>query len=159
MATTTWLFIFWWSGAKLLDTHAQPIQQSPSEASLERVGVIGISFMALLSGFASISSPWQNFFTRSRPVAETEITRKESGLAATQDMLSAKQSRLRALERKIADRPSESYFQKALGTIRPNAEANEQRTLELEIKGKCSIVFCDLRDVSNSSMLKRECRC
>ncbi|CAF9919069.1 MAG: hypothetical protein HETSPECPRED_003936 [Heterodermia speciosa] len=91
--------------------------------------------MALLSGFASISSPWQNLFTRPRPVAETDLARKETGLAATQDMLSAKQSRLRALERKLADRPSESYFKRALGTIRPNADANEFRTLELEIKG------------------------
>lgn len=85
--------------------------------------------MALLSGFASISSPWQNFSTRPRLVTETDIMRKETGLSATQDMLSAKQSRLRALERKLADRPSESYFQKALGTIRPNADMHELKTL------------------------------
>lgn len=91
--------------------------------------------MALLSGFASVSSPWQNFFTRTPPVPETALTRKQTGLAATQDMLSAKQSRHRALERKLADRPSESYFKKALGVVRPNADANELRTLELEIKG------------------------
>ena len=167
LITTAWLFVFWWSRP------AQPpnSQQSFSEACLERVGVIGISFMALLSGFASVSAPWQNFFTRQRLVSEIDLTRKETGLAATQDMLVAKQSRLRALskpptqipsfspvplrsrdptnqrshesrnanfhslERKLADRPSESYFQKALGTIRPNAEANEHRTLELETKG------------------------
>ncbi|KAG6997541.1 hypothetical protein G7Y79_00040g077060 [Physcia stellaris] len=131
LITTAWLLVFWWSRP------AQPpnSQQSFSEACLERVGVIGISFMALLSGFASVSAPWQNFFTRQRLVSEIDLTRKETGLAATQDMLVAKQSRLRALKRKLADRPSESYFQKALGTIRPNAEANEHRTLELETKG------------------------
>ena len=93
--------------------------------------------MALLSGFASISSPWQNFSARPRLVTETDITRKETGLSATQDMLSAKQSRLRALERKLADRPSESYFQKALGTIRPNADMHELKTLG----GLLSFVF------------------
>ena len=61
--------------------------------------------------------------------------RKEAGLNANHDMLSAKQSRLRALERKLAERPTESYFKKALGSIRPNADLNELRTLELEIKG------------------------
>ena len=95
LVTTAWLFVFWWSRP------AQPLnsQQSLSEACLERVGVIGISFMALLSGFASVSAPWQNFFTRQRIVSETDLTRKETGLAATQDMLVAKQSRLRALSK------------------------------------------------------------
>lgn len=127
----------------MLGKRSQPLPiQSLSEACLERVGVIGISFMALLSGFASISSPWQNFSTRPRPVTETDLTRKETGLAATQDMLSAKQSRLRALERKLADRPSESYFQKAIGTIRSNPDANEHKTLELEIKGLQTMAIC-----------------
>ena len=129
---------FWLPSLLFTEQQMSPIQRLPevgkltlesSIACLERVGVVGISFMALLSGFASISSPWQNFSTRPRLVTETDITRKETGLSATQDMLSAKQSRLRALERKLADRPSESYFQKALGTIRPNADMHELKTL------------------------------
>ena len=131
-----WLTAFWWSGSRMLGKPATSIpQQSLSEASLERVGVIGIFLMALLSGFAAVSSPWQNFFTRPRLVTESDLARKEAGLAATNDMLTAKLSRLRALERKIADRPSESYFQKALGTLRPNADMAELKTLELEVQG------------------------
>ncbi|KAL8823093.1 MAG: hypothetical protein Q9191_006184, partial [Dirinaria sp. TL-2023a] len=131
-----WLTTFWWSGSRMLGKPSTSItQQSLSEASLERVGVIGISLMALLSGFAAVSSPWQNFFTRCRLVTEADVARKEAGLAATNDTLTAKLSRLRALERKLVDRPSESYFQKALGTLRPNADTAELKTLELEVKG------------------------
>ena len=124
---TVWLVGFWWSGEWLLRRLGQNSEtessQSLSEASLERIGVIGISVMSLLSGFASVSSPWQNFFSRSKLVTEATITRKAAGLEATQDMLSAKRSRLRALERKMSDAPTESFFHKAIGSIRRNPDS------------------------------------
>ncbi|MCJ1449891.1 hypothetical protein MMC28_000219 [Mycoblastus sanguinarius] len=138
-AFTTWLLGFWWSGDWLLGQLGQNTtsesSQSISEASLERIGVIGILVMSLLSGFASVSSPWQNFFSYPKPVTEASIARKAAGLEATQDMLSAKRSRLRALERKMSDAPTESFFQKAIGSIRGNADATERQTLLLEISG------------------------
>ncbi len=136
---TTWLLGFWWSGDWLLgrlgQTAATKSPQSFSEASLERIGVLGISVMSLLSGFASVSSPWQNFFSRPKPVTEASIARKAAGLEATQDMLSAKRSRLRAIEQKISAAPTESFFQRAVGSIRGNADATERQTLLLEISG------------------------
>jgi len=136
---TAWLLCFWWIGAWLLGRlgQAQSTESSQSfnEASLERIGVIGISVMSLLSGFASVSSPWQDFFSRPKPVTEASIARKAAGLEATQDMLSAKRSRLRALEQKISAAPTESFFQRAVGSIRGNADATERQTLRLEISG------------------------
>lgn len=134
-----WLGGFWWSGEWLLRRLGQSSgtesSQSLSEASLERIGVIGISVMSLLSGFASVSSPWQNFFSRPKLVTEATITRKAAGLEATQDMLSTKRSRLRALERKMSDAPTESFFQKAIGSIRRNPDSTERQALLLEISG------------------------
>ena len=136
---TAWLGGFWWSGEWLLHHLSQDpgikSSQSLSEASLERIGIIGISVMSLLSGFASVSSPWQNFFSRPRRVTEATITRKAAGLEATQDMLSAKRSRLRALERKMSDAPAESFFQKAIGSIRRNPDSMERQALLAEISG------------------------
>lgn len=136
---TTWMLGFWWSGQWLLHRVGQgpttESAQSLSEASLERIGVIGISFMSLLSGFASVSSPWQNFFSRPKPVTEASIGRKAAGLEATNDMLDAKRSRLHALERKLSDTPKESFFQRAVGSIRGNADVTERQTLLLEISG------------------------
>lgn len=135
---TAWLLAFWWSGEKLLGPHSQerPTEhQSLSEACLGRVAVIGISFMSLLSGFASVNSPWQNFGSRPRPVTEADLARKQAGLEATNDMLAAKHSRLRALERKLSDAPPGTFFQKALGSIRGNVDQAERKSLELEISG------------------------
>lgn len=135
-----WLVAFWWSGQYLIGRRnssdlRSETTQSMTEASLERIGVIGISVMSLLSGFASVSSPWQNFFSRPTPVTEATIARKAAGLEATQDMLQAKRSRLRALERKMSEAPSESLFQKAIGKVRGNADHSERQSLLLEVSG------------------------
>lgn len=136
---TAWLLGFWWSGEWLLNrrklNQTPKTQQSLTQSCLERVGVIGIFFMSLLSGFASVSSPWQTFGASRKPVTEADVARKEAGLQATHDMLSAKRSRLRALERKRSDAPQEGFFQKALGSIRGNANYTERKTLALEIAG------------------------
>ncbi|KAL8717347.1 MAG: hypothetical protein Q9225_005394, partial [Loekoesia sp. 1 TL-2023] len=141
-STTCWLIAFWWVGGQLLGktstalSSLDPKSPTLSEACLSRVGVIGISLMALLSGFASVSAPWQNLFSKPRPVTESDVARKAAGLDATNDMLAAKQSRLRALERKISDLPQDkNFFQRAMGSIRGNADHTELRALEMEING------------------------
>ncbi|KAL8741040.1 MAG: hypothetical protein Q9184_008432 [Pyrenodesmia sp. 2 TL-2023] len=139
---TVWLIGFWWTGGLLLGrtSNASPPEDARSrkltEACLSRVGVIGISLMALLSGFASVSALWQNLLSKPLPVTESSVARKAAGLSATNEMLLAKQSRLRALERKISDiRQDKNIFQKAIGSIRGNADLTELRALEMEVKG------------------------
>ena len=142
--TVAWLIAFWWIGEQLMsktsmaslatETKAQP--QSLSEACLSRVGIFGISLMGLLSGFASVSAAWQNIFAKHRPVSEADVSRKAAGLEATNDMLATKQSRLRALERKVSDTSQDqNFFQKAMGSIQANADHTELKSLEIEIKG------------------------
>ncbi|KAL8680687.1 MAG: hypothetical protein Q9186_003127 [Xanthomendoza sp. 1 TL-2023] len=139
--TSVWLVGFWWTGNQLLAetaTVSGPDTKSPtlSEACLSRVGIIGISLMGLLSGFASVSAPWQNLFSKHRPITESDIARKAAGLEATNDMLATKQSRLRALERKMSDvSQDKNFFQKAMGSIRGNPDHTEQKSLEIEIQG------------------------
>jgi hypothetical protein len=131
-----WLAVFWWMGVHL--SHARSSETSPTslaENCLERVGVIGISLMALLSGFAAVSAPWQTFGTRTRPVSESDIARKQAGLDATNDMLAAKRSRLRALQKKMGDSPQEGFMTKVIDTIRGNADVQELKSLQLEISG------------------------
>jgi hypothetical protein len=142
-----WLVVFWYipqasvlsslhsveTGGHLDGNHAF------TEACLERIGIIGISLMASLAGFAAVSNLWQTFGVRHRPVRETDISRKEAGLNATEEMLAVKQSRLRALQRKIAESaPSQQesgFMTRMIGNFRGSTEAQEQRSLEMEISG------------------------
>lgn len=143
IAFGTWLSAFWWSGDRLIgrpeeerpiERH-QNLSQTYSEACLERVAIIGISIMSLLSGFASVSSPWHNFGSRPPPVKAEDLARKQAGIDSTNEMLLNKHSRLRALDRKMSDAPPGTFFQKALGSIRGNADQTERKMLELEISG------------------------
>ena len=134
-----WILLFWGGGQLLMAKHHKEhgIERHDHvvDAVVEHVGVIGISLMALLSGFASVSSPWQNFGARSKPVSEESISRKQAGLDATNDMLAAKRSRLRALEHKLLDAPSEGFLSRAMDSIRGNPNLIEIKNLQLEITG------------------------
>lgn len=68
-----WLAGFWYLGSGLLGTYLHEESYVPdhtfSEGCLERIGVIGISMMASLTGFAAVSSLWQTFGVKYRPVS------------------------------------------------------------------------------------------
>ncbi|KAK5129457.1 hypothetical protein LTR08_003250 [Meristemomyces frigidus] len=149
-----WLLTFWYlPQASILRTALQhsddsthletPHAHAFTEACLERIGIIGISLMASLSGFAAVSSLWQTFGVRHRLVRETDISRKEAGLAATDDMLAAKHSRLRALQRRMSEAAASTSNQKPagfmgrmLGSLRGStAETQEVKALEMEVSG------------------------
>ncbi|KAH9892931.1 Abscisic acid G-protein coupled receptor-domain-containing protein [Xylariomycetidae sp. FL2044] len=148
-----WLFMFWSLGnlvpiaeqsmrisAKTTAATNDARSSGIARACLERIGVIGISLMALLSGFASVSSPWHTFGNRAsrRPVTDSDIARKQAGLDATNEMLLTKRHRLQALQRKVAENSSANqsgFVTKMLGSIRGGGDASEIRSLRLEITG------------------------
>jgi hypothetical protein len=72
-----WLGGFWYLGRGLLGSYLhEPTylhEHTFSEGCLERIGVIGISLMASLAGFAAISSLWQTFGVKYRPVSRTPL--------------------------------------------------------------------------------------
>ncbi|KAB5558152.1 Abscisic acid G-protein coupled receptor-domain-containing protein [Coniochaeta sp. 2T2.1] len=121
-----------------------------SRACLERIGVIGISLMALLSGFASVSSPWHTFVDnrayKRRPVTDADVARKQAGLDATSELLITKRHRLRALQRKVAAASdaaaatsgSSGFMGKMIGSLKGiggSSDAAEIKSLQVEISG------------------------
>lgn len=67
-----WLWLFWYLGKALLGLYLEEEtymrRHSFSEGCLERIGIIGIALMALLSGFAAVSAVWHTLATKQRPV-------------------------------------------------------------------------------------------
>lgn len=147
LGLVAWLAAFWWIGRAVIGTSVDGSVQSVgsfynhrlSEGSLERIGIIGISLMASLAGFAAVSSLWQTFGVRARKVSETDVARKQAGLDATIDLLNAKESRLRALEHKMADSPNarkSGFFNMVVGAVRgSDPDTTELASLHLEISG------------------------
>ncbi|KAK3072204.1 hypothetical protein LTR53_007235 [Teratosphaeriaceae sp. CCFEE 6253] len=165
-----WLAVFWYiPQASILRstlhsdasaTHL-PSEHPFTEACLERVGIIGISLMASLAGFAAVSSLWQRFGVRHRLVRDTDLARKEAGLIATEEMLAAKQSRVRALQRKMsevgspADQPG--FMGRMIGSIRGgNSDTQELRSLQMEVGGLETMRFSLSTSLSNLRALHAE---
>jgi hypothetical protein len=135
-----WFAAFWYVGEGILGNYLKEKSyirsgRSFTESCLERIGIIGISLMASLAGFAAVSSVWHTFGLRTRLVSESLITRKQAGLDATDDMLALKQSRLRALERKMSEPMNEGFLTRTINAVRGNADSQERNALRLEISG------------------------
>ncbi|KAI0802637.1 Abscisic acid G-protein coupled receptor-domain-containing protein [Xylaria sp. FL0064] len=148
-----WLFLFWSLGNlvpvkdEIMHIGAQMAKVRPgmssntlARACLERIGVIGISLMALLSGFASVSSPWHTFGNKAsrKPITDADIARKQAGLDATNEMLLTKRHRLQTLLRKANDASASEksgFVTKFIGSFRGGGDAAEIRSLRLEIAG------------------------
>lgn len=144
LGLVAWLAAFWWVGRAVLGSnHPYPTKLNTKtsknehgfgEESLERIGIIGISLMASLAGFAAVSSLWQTFGVRQKKVKETDIIRKQSGLDATSELVSAKEIRLRSLERDVQSR-DQSFMTRMVGTIKGSSETYELQSLRVELKG------------------------
>lgn len=131
----------------------RPTMDALARACLERIGVIGISLMALLSGFASVSSPWHlltdTTARRRRPVTDADIARKQTGLETTGELLMTKRHRLRSLQTKLAATTTESNANagsqgvvgkivgslKGMGSGGGGGDAAEIKALQMEIAG------------------------
>ncbi|KAM0740390.1 hypothetical protein ACQRIT_005574 [Beauveria bassiana] len=142
------------------DDDEAPLQML-TRGCLERIGVVGISLMGLLAGFASVSAPWHTWTSvtdrRRRPVTDADVNRKQTGLDATSEMLVTKRHRLQMLERKTAaDLPRSASASaaasaeakaatglvgKMMGSLRGaagaglSAEEAEMRSLRVDIAG------------------------
>lgn len=164
----SWLLLFWYIPQasilrRTLHDNANAHSEGGhafTEACLERIGIIGISLMASLSGFAAVSSLWQTFGVRHRAVKESDILRKAAGLSATEEMLAVKQSRMRALERKMSEAASSAeqpgFMGKMIGSFRGSSEAQELKALRMEISGLETMRFTLSNTLSNVRNLRDE---
>ncbi|KAJ4151175.1 hypothetical protein LMH87_011890 [Akanthomyces muscarius] len=162
-----WLFAFWKLGSAVPSSAVEDLHsksggsgggstsddddeaplQLLTRGCLERIGVVGISLMGLLAGFASVSAPWHTLTAvtdrRRRPVTDADVNRKQTGFDATSEMLLTKRHRLQMLERKVADprfaeaKAATGLMGKMMGSLRGtlSAEETEIRGLRVEIAG------------------------
>ena len=136
---TAFLLLFWAIGILLPESRSihdtLKGQENVFQACLDRLGITGVALMALLSGFASVSAIWHTFGPKPAIVSESDITRKQTGLDATLDMIREKKARLAHLERNISTAPAKSFWTRTVSTFRGNTDTIEKETLEMEING------------------------
>ena len=129
---------FWAIGALLPPSKASAVPTKGSklfQACLDRLAITGVTLMAMLSGFASVSAISHTFGPQSKPVAENDVQRRQAGLVATLDMIVEKKSRLQNLEKRTSEAPKQGLWSKAVGTFRGDKVSQEKQTLAMEISG------------------------
>lgn len=69
------------------------------EQAVSRIGVIGVTVMALLSGFGAVNYPYTSMTYFIKPVSQQDVSTLERRLLLTLDMITGKKKRI-ALELK-----------------------------------------------------------
>lgn len=85
------------------------------EQGISRVGVIGVTVMAMLSGFGAVSYPYTSMTVFMRPVTSSDIVSLERKLMLTMDMILSKKKRIALAERDRQLRSSQARSQSSKG--------------------------------------------
>lgn len=103
LAGITWIlyiFIFWKIGDPF-PIHNPKHGMLGVETMVSRVGVIGVTVMALLSGFGAVNYPYTSMVIFMRKVTSADVAQIERKLMQTQEMVIAKKKRIVVAEREI----------------------------------------------------------
>ena len=69
------------------------------EQAVSRIGVVGVTVMAILSGFGAVNYPYTNMTYFIRSVSQSDVVNVERKLMHTMDMILSKKKRI-ALDRR-----------------------------------------------------------
>lgn len=149
------LYCFWRLGDKfpLLSVN---IGMFSIEQGISRIGVIGVTVMAILSGFGAINFPFTNMNYFIHPVTQNDVVNTERKLFQTIDMILAKKKRI-ALEKKNRQKQqstTKNSFWGLLTSVANNKSSMSENIgqLRLEISGLEELsrqLFLELNDMKN----------
>ncbi|KAG1691865.1 hypothetical protein DVH05_026027 [Phytophthora capsici] len=170
-----YLYGFWRLGAVLEpDLPRQPVEALFSIRNfVSRVSLLGVVFMALLSGFGAVNCPYEYMTFFWRRVAEEDIEFLEKRLRHNLDILIAKKKRLtlemrasvRRQDEAFAEAEKRSFFSKVFRFVSSKQDDTtyikglEAEILTLESLGReLFLEVNDLRDVQARSLQARTLR-
>ena len=77
---------------------------SLTEECVLRVGAMGVTLMAVLSGFGSICASWDTYLSPNRIVTEADVMRAKMSVQMTQDLIADKQRKIEYIEGRILEK-------------------------------------------------------
>lgn len=106
---TVFLFLFYQLGTFLpLPNQDYSFWRVPSRSLTEecvlRVGAMGVTLMAVLSGFGSICAGWDTYLAPTKLVTEADVMRAKMSLQMTQDLIADKQQKIEQIEGRIHEK-------------------------------------------------------
>ncbi|KAK9458252.1 Abscisic acid G-protein coupled receptor-domain-containing protein [Dipodascopsis uninucleata] len=154
-----WLYVFYRIGDYLpLPKHIEgsfwKYTLSFNEECLARVGLIGVSTMAILSGFGAVSAPYSSFTARPPQISDMDIARIKTGIETTEELIQFKEASLRTLQQRILDKQktsSTNLMAKMVSSFRGDSDEQEFSSSRLELEGLYAMkrsLHSDLRELT-----------
>lgn len=116
--------------------------RSFTEETLSRIVVIGVCAMAVLSGFAAVSTPYTVFFSKTHTVSLQDIERLKQSIETTSSLIHSKSLEYSMVQNKIRDRQfmsSTNLKNKILMSLRTSVAGDELtdefQSLGMELDG------------------------
>ncbi|TGZ53789.1 Golgi pH regulator isoform X1 [Temnothorax longispinosus] len=126
------------------------------EQGVSRIGVIGVTVMALLSGFGAVNYPYTSMAYFMRPVSYADVQSIEKRLLQTMDMIIAKKKRIASARKGEADGQTETRSRLwgmlgPLGGTKGNQESIRQLQIEVTALEELSRqLFLEAHDIQNA---------
>ncbi|KAF9329024.1 Golgi pH regulator B [Podila minutissima] len=125
------------------------------EWGMSRVGIIGVTISAILSGFGAVNGPYSNLFFFLRQVGDADIQLAEKKCMQTLSAIASKKQRILLEETKLKSMdPNASkvggFVKKIFGSVSGRPEGNNLESLRLEIaalEGISRRLFLDIDDL------------
>lgn len=108
------------------------------EQAISRIGVIGVTVMAFLSGFGAVNYPYTSMFYFMRNVSDNDITAMEKKLMQTMDLIVSKKKKLAILAKekvKNAFSSQETGIWKLLRLVQQSPLTENTSQIRSEILG------------------------
>ncbi|XP_054282544.1 Golgi pH regulator [Macrosteles quadrilineatus] len=125
------------------------------EQGISRIGVIGVTVMALLSGFGAVNYPYSSMAYFMRPVSPADIQSTEKRLLQTMDMILVKRKRIALAKRGVSDtgqtKPSHGFWG-MLKTVAGSATTENVWQLKQEVLALEELsrqLFLEVHDMQN----------
>ncbi|CAD6187328.1 unnamed protein product [Caenorhabditis auriculariae] len=124
LAWLTFIFFFWRSGESFpILSHKHGI--FTIEQAISRIGVLGVTVMALLSGFGAVNAPYTSMTFFMKPVESKDIETMEHRLLQTMDIIVSKKKRIahyskerdRLAPTRVEKVEDDSFFAKVMTTV------------------------------------------
>ncbi|KAG0056087.1 Golgi pH regulator B [Gryganskiella cystojenkinii] len=125
------------------------------EWGMSRVGVIGVTISAILSGFGAVNGPYSNLFFFLRQISDTDIQHAEKKYMQTLDVIATKkkrilmeETRLRSVEQANASKVG-GFVRKIFGngSGRPDENLNTLKHEVAALEGISRQLFQDIDDL------------
>lgn len=109
---------------------------------MSRIGVIGVTVMAVLSGFGAVNYPYTSMTYFIRPVSQADVLTLERRLMLTMDMILAKKKRIAIYRKENKTTNPKSGIWGMISSVAQRSTGSESKKMKKQTKRENAMACC-----------------